>query len=163
MAVKYGISIKHLYTEAGHGKSPCDGVGGNVKTEVEAALQNEYGNKEVTQIESAEDIKKLIEEKNNLTYDITVHDQETSQKIDDKLPKLGPLVGAQKIHEIVITPQGVVKKKNLPNEISYSIVNIRESRKKRKTDVNEAPDELEHSVESVESLEQSDRESDHVE
>ena len=138
IALKYGINIRHLYTEAGYGKSPCDGVGGNIKTEVEAALQNEFGIQAVTQIESAEDVKKLIKEKTNLTYDITVHNQETSKEIDDSLPKLGPLVGALKIHEIVITSEGVIKKKNLPNENSYSKVNIRESRKKRKPELNEA-------------------------
>ena len=30
-----GISIRILFTKAGHGKSPCDGVGGNVKTQFE--------------------------------------------------------------------------------------------------------------------------------
>ena len=103
-----------------------------MKTEVEAALQNNIGNHEVSQIKSAEDVRKLIKEKTNLTYDIAVHKQETSEKINNNLPKLGPLVGALKIHEIVLTPEGVIKKKNLPNEISYTIVNIKESRKKRK-------------------------------
>ena len=78
IAIKYEISIRHLYTEAGHGKSACNGVGGNMKTQVEAALQNDFGKQEVTQIESAEDIKNLIKEKTNLTYDVTVHNQETS-------------------------------------------------------------------------------------
>ena len=64
IAVKYKISIRHLYTEAGHGKSACDGVGGNVKTEVEAALQNNIGNHKVSQIESAEDVKKTNKGKN---------------------------------------------------------------------------------------------------
>ena len=157
IAIEHEISVRHLYTEAGHGKSACDGVGGNIKTQVEAALQNDFGQQEVTQIESAEDIKKLIKEKTNLTYDVTVHNQETSKKIDDNLPKLGPLVGALKIHEVMITPEGVVKKKNLPNEIAYSKVNIRESRKRRKSNVNEVVDDLEISVES---LEQSEFESD---
>ena len=50
----------------------------------------------------------------------------------------------------MLTPEGVIKKKNLPNEISYTIVNIKESRKKRKTNVVEVLDELEESVKSVE-------------
>ena len=28
---EFGITIRILFTEAGHGKSTCDGVGGNVK------------------------------------------------------------------------------------------------------------------------------------
>ena len=50
----------------------------------------------------------------------------------------------------MLTPEGVIKKKKLHNEISYTIVNIKESRKKRKTIVVEVLDELEESVESVE-------------
>ena len=32
LAMEFGISIRLLFTEAGHGKSPCDGVGRNMKT-----------------------------------------------------------------------------------------------------------------------------------
>ena len=31
---EFGISIRLLFTEAGHGKSPCDGVGGNTKNPI---------------------------------------------------------------------------------------------------------------------------------
>ena len=41
--IEFGISIRLLFTEAGHGKSPCDGVGGNIKTQVEAVAMNIFG------------------------------------------------------------------------------------------------------------------------
>ena len=67
LAEELNISIRLLFTEAGHGKSPCDGVGGNIKTQVENA------NKEVESIHTAEDVKKVIEEKTNLKYEISIH------------------------------------------------------------------------------------------
>ena len=42
----------------GHGKSPCDGVGGNIKTQVENAMMNDLGNIEVESIHTAKDVKK---------------------------------------------------------------------------------------------------------
>ena len=47
------------------------------------------------------------------------------------MPKLGPLVGALKLHEVYISADGLVKKKDLPNDIFYKQVTIRESRKNR--------------------------------
>ena len=32
LAVKHNITMEWIYTEAGHGKSCCDGVGGTIKT-----------------------------------------------------------------------------------------------------------------------------------
>ena len=37
-----------------------------------------------------------------------------------------------KIHEIVVTKDGVIKKKKMPTDTFYSVVNIRESRIRRK-------------------------------
>ena len=35
LAVELQICIRLLFTESGHGKSACDGVGANIKTQVE--------------------------------------------------------------------------------------------------------------------------------
>ena len=129
LCLELNISIRLLFTEAGHGKSPCDGVGGNIKTQVEDILLNIFGNHELETIHSAEDVAKLIAEKTNLTYDITVHKQEKTNEIRESLPKLGALVGAMTTHEVMITSDGVVKKKNLPTDAFYKAVTIRESRK----------------------------------
>ena len=45
------------------------------------------------------------------------------------LPKQSALVGALTTHEVMITSDGVVKKKNLPTDAFYKAVTIRESRK----------------------------------
>lgn len=129
LCLELNISIRLLFTEAGHGKSPCDGVGGNIKTQVEDVLLNIHGNHELEPIHNAKDVAKVIAEKTHLTYDITVHTQETTEAIKESLPKLSALVGAMTTHEVMITPDGVIKKKNLPTDAFYKAVNIRESRK----------------------------------
>ena len=48
----------------------------------------------------------------------------------NSLGKLSSLVGAMKIHEVLIEDNLVVKKKNLPTDAFYKMVNIRESRRK---------------------------------
>ena len=129
LCIELNISIRLLFTEAGHGKSPCDGVGGNIKTQVEDVLLNIHGNHELEPIHTAKDVAKVIAEKTNLTYDITVHTQETTDEINESLPKLSALVGAMTTHEVMITSDGVMKKKCLPTDAFYKVVNIRESRK----------------------------------
>ena len=127
---EFGISIRLIFTEAGHGKSPCDGVGGNVKTQVEAIALEAFGNSENLTIHSAEDVAKVIAERTNLTYDATVHHKEKSEEINQSLGKLSSLTGAMKIHEIVIGSDLSVKKKNLPNDPFFKAVTIRESRRR---------------------------------
>jgi hypothetical protein len=138
LSVEHNISIRLLFTEAGHGKSPCDGIGGNIKTQVENALLNIHGNNEIETVHSAEDVAKIIAMKTNLTYDILVHTQESTDEIRNDLPKLGPLVGALKVHEVMITPDGVIKKKDLPSDAFYKVVTIRESRKSNRNRIDEA-------------------------
>ena len=131
IAQELNVSIRLLFTEAGHGKSPYDGVGGNIKTQVESALLNNFGQNATDAIHSVKDVKKLIEEKTNLTYHITIHTKDEIENVKKSLPKLGPLVGALKLHEVYICADGLVKKKDLPNDIFYKQVTIRESRKNR--------------------------------
>ena len=121
-----------MFTEAGHGKSPCDGVGGNTKTQFEAVALDLHGNKEVLAIHHAEDVAKVLKEKTNLSYDITVHQQEQTDKIKQSIGKLSSLVGALHTHEMMIDSNLVMKKKNLPTDPFYKAVLIKES---RRTDV----------------------------
>ena len=150
--MEFGISIILLFTEAGHGKSPCDGVGGNIKTQVEAVALNIFGEHELDTIHSADDVARLIKDKTNLTYDITIHKQEKTEDIRNSLPKLGPLVGAMKTHEVMITADGSIKKKNLPSDAFYKSVKIKESRKHKKVDLDNA---------SLTESEESDMNNDH--
>lgn len=124
------ISIRLLFTEAGHGKSPCDGVGGNTKTQFEAIALDIHGNKEALSIHNADDVAKLLKERSNLTYDISVHKQKETDAIKNSIGKLNSLVGALKIHEVLIDENLVIKKKNLPTDAFYKAVLITERRRK---------------------------------
>ena len=127
---EYGISIRLLYTEAGHGKSACDGVGGNVKTQVEAVALPVHGNSEMLTIHSADDVAKVIKDKTNLTYDVTVHYKEKTEEINRSMGKLSSLTGAMQIHEVMIGSDLSIKKKNLPTDPFFKSVEIKESRRK---------------------------------
>ena len=127
---EFGISIRLLFTEAGHGKSACDGVGGNIKTQVEAVALAVHGNKEMLTIHSADDVAKLIKEKTNLTYDVTVHCKEKTEEINRSMGNLSSLIGAMKIHEILIGSDLSIKKKYLPTDPFFKAVDIKESRRK---------------------------------
>ena len=64
------------------------------------------------------------------------------------MPKLGPLVGALKLHEIFIGEDGSIKKKDLPNDTFYKQVKIRETRIRRLE--SEQPELIERQPENVE-------------
>ena len=134
IAMELGITIRLLFTESGHGKSPCDGVGGNIKTQVEEALLKRHGEKNLKPIHSAEDVKDVIENETHLSYDIKVHTAEEIKYVKDSLPKLGPLNKAMKIHEVLITSDGVTKSKFLPSDMFYENVKIKESRRPRRVE-----------------------------
>ena len=76
LATELDICIRLLFTESGHGKSPCDGVGGNIKIQVEEIMLQNYGENDMRQIHCVKDVKNIIEQKTRLTYDITIHTAE---------------------------------------------------------------------------------------
>ena len=77
-----------------------------------------------------EDVAKVLKERTNLTYTISVHKQQDTDAIRNSLGHLSSLTGALKIHEIFIGQDLVVKKKMLPSDPFYKAVLIKESRKK---------------------------------
>ena len=113
------ITIRLTFTEAGHGKSPYDGVGGNIKTQVEAAMLNNFGQNAIEAIHSVADVKKHIREKNNLSYHITIHTKEEIERVKETMPKLGPLVGALNLHEVLVSADVLLQKKVLPSDKFY--------------------------------------------
>ena len=74
-----------------------------------------------------EDVAKVLRERTNLTYTITVHKQEDTDATRNSLGHLSSLTGALKIHENFIGEDLVVKKKMLPNHPFYKAVLIREA------------------------------------
>ena len=91
---------------------------------------------ECTLVHSAEDVKDVIEKETHLSYRIKVHTASDIQKVGEKLPKLGPLTRALQIHEIMITSNGQVRSKNLPSDVFYENVKIKESRRIQRVDDN---------------------------
>ena len=76
-----------------------------------------------TVMRNVEEIKANIE----TSVDITIHTKEDIRKLVESMPKkIGQLVGATKIHEIVF--EGDKIKKNMPNECSYQPVKIKVGR-----------------------------------
>ena len=74
-----------------------------------------------TVMRNVEDIKANIE----TSIDITIHTKEDIRKLVESMPKkIGQLVGATKVHELVFEGDKI-KKKNLPNECSYQPVKIK--------------------------------------
>ena len=53
-----------------------------------------------------------------------MHTAEEIQAVRESLPSLGPLARAMKIHEILITADGVIKSKFLPSDVYYDHVKI---------------------------------------
>ena len=89
-----------------------------------------HGNQEIFTINKAEDVAKVLKERTNLTYTISVHKQQDTDAIRNSLGHLSSLTGALQIHEIFIGQDLVVKKKMFPNDPFYKAVLIKESRKK---------------------------------
>ena len=84
---------------------------------------------EIFTINKTEDVGKVLTERTNLTYTISVHKQEDTDAIRNSLGHLSSLNGALKIHEIFIGQDLVVKKKMLPNDPFYKAFLIKESNK----------------------------------
>ena len=104
------------------------------KTQVENALLKRHGEKDMRPIHCAEDVKDLIENETKLTYDIKVHTAEEIQAVRESLPSLGPLARAMKIHEILITADGVIKSKFLPSDVYYDHVKIAVSQRHKRVE-----------------------------
>ena len=95
-AVKYGINIQWLFTEAGHGKSAADGIGGNIKNLVKdkLAFNTQYT------IKTMEDVVKLIEQ--DTTIELLIHTKDDVQKVANSLPVLSSLYWSSKNSRIAL-------------------------------------------------------------
>lgn len=101
-AEEYKIKICWIFTEAGHGKSAADGIGGNIKN----AAQDKQNMNPDTVIQNAEDVKNTIE----TTIELSVHTKEDIDKVKEDMPKkVGVLTGAGEIHKLLFEPCGRIK------------------------------------------------------
>ena len=115
-------------------------------------MLNSFGQNEIEAIHSVKDVKKLIEQKTNLKYHISIHTKEEIETVQNSMPKLGPLVGALKLHEVFISGDGLLRKKDLPTDTFYKQVTIRESRARRLEAEQNAPEILENQPEIRENV-----------
>ena len=114
----HGIKIIWIFTESGHGKSPADGIDGNIKN----AAQEKQNMKPDTVLLSVKDVKDNLE----TNIDLKIHTKEDIKNVKENMPKkIGPLVGATKVHELLFEINGNIKKKNLPSDIFYKPVKLK--------------------------------------
>ena len=117
-AEHYKIRICWIFTEAGHGKSAADGIGGNIKN----LAQDKQNMDTDCVIQNVEDVKNKIETK----MDLIVHTKQHIDEVRDLMPnKIGVLKGATLIHELLFEPNGQIKMNKMPNEALYKPVTVK--------------------------------------
>ena len=119
LAKKHKITINWLYTEAGHGKSSCDGIGGTVKN----LLRDLTAFNTNCVISNAKDVFQLI--KSHTTIDLYWHTKKDIADVMDSLPRLSSLKGARLIHQVCYDVAGNVKAKSLPTDLVFETVTLK--------------------------------------
>ena len=119
LAKKHQITIEWLYTEAGHGKSCCDGIGGTIKN----LLRDLTAFNTSIAISNANDVFQLI--KRHTTIDLSWHNKRDIADILDGLPRLSSLKGAGIIHQICFDIAGNMKAKSLPTDPVFHLVQLK--------------------------------------
>ena len=114
---QYDIKITWIYTEAGHGKSSADGIGGLIKNKVSEKVTMCPD----TVINTVEDVKNNIE----TSVEIFIHTKENIQKIKDSMPKVGQLNGATRVHEVVFEKDGKMMMKNIPTGSVFKPIRLK--------------------------------------
>ena len=126
-AMKNKVALFWIFTEKHHGKSPADGIGGNLKNQVEqfTAFSTEHN------IRNAEDVTTLLNS-TNTSINVSHFTKEDIQKTLDLIPgELNSLRGATKYHEICVNTAGRISAKELPTDDNYINVNITVKRKRQ--------------------------------
>ena len=71
---------------------------------------------------SVKDVKDNFE----TNIDLKIHTKEDIKNVKENMPKkIGPLVGAKKVHELLFEINVNIKKKNLPSDIFYKPVKLK--------------------------------------
>lgn len=135
LAVYHQITIEWLYTEAGHGKSCCDGIGGSIKNLLRDLLA--FNTSHV--VSCAKDVLGLIEP--HTTIDLSWHDTKDIEDVQKTLPSLGSLVGALKIHKLDFDVLGNIKAKSLPSDPISTAVKLKILRHNNNRRIPDANDE----------------------
>ena len=93
MAKEKGLTIQWIYTEAGHGKSPADGISGTLK----GTMRQEIAFKADLIINNVEDVVRIVQPKS--TIRLSSHTADDIAAVNDSVNGvLTPLKNALKIH-----------------------------------------------------------------
>ena len=128
-ALQHKVVLSWIFTEKHHGKSPADGIGGNIKNQVEqlTSFSTEHN------IRNAADVKALLTS-TNTSIKITHFTREEIQETLDIIPgELNSLRGATKYHLLSVNAAGGMSAKELPTDDQSIAVNITVKRKRHQT------------------------------
>ena len=117
---KYKVELVWIFTEKHHGKSPADGIGGNVKNAVEqlTSFSNRHN------IQNAQDVTDLLKSTDTM-IEVSHFNREDIETTLNLIPGvLNSLKGAMKLHEIFVNENGVIRVKELPTDDQYTLTNI---------------------------------------
>ena len=124
LAIQHKITIEWLFTEAGHGKSCCDGIGGTLKN----LLRDLTSFNTSLAISSAKDVLDLITP--HTSIDLFWFEKADIDAVQNSLPALGPFTGATKIHQVLFDCDGNMQAKALPTDPISQKINLKVLRKK---------------------------------
>ena len=126
-AMKHKVVLSWIFSEKHHGKSPADGIGGNIKNQVEqlTSFSTEHN------IRNAADVTTLLKS-TSTTIKITNFNREDIQKSLDTIPgELNSLRGATKYHQLSVNIAGKMSAKELPTDDQSIAVNITVKKKRQ--------------------------------
>ena len=148
-AKEHKVKISWTFTEAGHVKSAADRVGeGTI-----CFAQNKQVMEPDTVISSAADVKEHIE----TPIDLSVQTKEDIENVKKSMPeKIGALLGATWLHELLFEKDGKKKKKDLPNEIFYKQVKIKSGRIMKRKETEKTTKEFMEESETIEDTTEND-------
>ena len=101
---KYKVELVWIFTEKHHGKSPADGIGGNVKNAVDqlTSFSNRHN------IQNAQDVTDLLKSTDTM-IEVSHFNREDIETTLNLIPGvLNSLKGAMKLHEIFVNENGVI-------------------------------------------------------
>ena len=124
LAIQHKITIEWLFTEAGHGKSCCDGIGGTLKN----LLRDLTSFNTSLAISSAKDVLDLITP--HTSIELFWFEKADIDAVQNSLPALGPFTGVTKIHQVLFDCDCNMQAKALPTDPISQKINLKVLRKK---------------------------------
>ena len=100
----FGTKASWLYLEAGHGKGPCDGVGGTAKRMADDAVKQQKA-----VIQDADDFFRWGSQSSTQIKYIFV-DSVSCENMKDKIGKMSlkPIKGTMKVHSVIPVSKGII-------------------------------------------------------